>query len=432
MTVESLLPVGATRVERAIEAATARGGEVPVGLSALADFDRAPAEFLPFLAWGHSTDLWDRDWPVEKKRAAAKAWWRLHRLKGTLAGIEEAVRLFGGAVVGARVPPDATYPDPSLTRAERDAYLARFRQIRFYDFRSRGVATFGAYSGSGYRLSRLFAGGGFFPAETDAADRIGRRAFIFDPLTGEEEPVRRKTRVAITDLRGEVPFEQVLLPGRAGPAFFAGHTRPGRVFAVNTGSRGRVYSVAIDREYIETRSDLHISGVLPSDRPIDVRPRRVKVRNCRCVLGTMFPGAKAGRRAYFGRDDDGQHRTFLPTSTSRMRIFDQVFLFDPARLPDRRDARTFAGRTRLGQAPYHARLTIEVRGKASPFAFQRFVSGFLIKTSKKRLRQVIEATRLSKALRDKVLLTAKTMRPVTVADGARIGSIQVGALVRDV
>ncbi len=431
MTIDSLLPRGATRTERAIEAAIARTANVPVDLAVLADLDHAPDAFIPFLAWERSTDLWDRDWPIEKKRAAAKAWLRLHRKRGTLAGIEEAVRLFGAEVVAARVPPDAIYPDPSMTREERDRYLARFRQLRFFRFRTRGQATFGAYAGSGFRRPRLFAGGGFYLTFTDARLRVGRRAFVFDPLTGQEQPVNRADRVAITDRRGAVEFDLVSLPGQAGRGLFAGRVLPGRTFAIDTGARRRIYSVVIDREYVETISALHISGALPTAQPIDVRARQTRTPGQR-VAGQLFPGRAPGKVAFLGRAGDGAARAFLPRTSAGLRIFDAVFLFDQDRLPDRRSARTFAGQFRLGQAPFHARLTLDVQGRRSPFAFQQFVGGFFLRTSKKPLRQAIEAVRQSKALRDKVLVTAKTTRPVTVADGVRIGTIKVGTWVRDV
>lgn len=431
MSDESVLPRGATRVELAIETVTARAARTPVPISDLADFDLAPADFIPFLAWGHSSDLWDRDWPIEKKRAVAKSWLRLHRKKGTLAGIEDAVRFFGGEVVAARVPPDATYPDPALTREERDRYLSRFRQLRLYRFRSRGTAAFGAYAASGYRLPRLFAGTGFYPTFTDAPVRVGRRAFIFDPLTGTEEPVKRAVRVSITETRGAVDFEEMALPGKAGRGFFVGRLRESRRFSVNTGARKRLFSIAIDREYLETRSALHISGVLPSTQPINVRPRLARLPGQR-VIGQLFPSRKGGGRNFIGRSGDGVYRKFLPPSSAPLRVFDQVYLWDQDRLPDKRGARTFVGRIRLGQAPYHARLTIEVKGRASPFAFRSFVGGHLLTTSKKRMRQVIEAVRQSKALRDKVLVSTKTMRPVSVSDRFQIGTIKVGAWVRDV
>lgn len=428
--IQSVLMPGSTPFERAIDAAVFRLDETAEALRTIHDPERAPEAFVPFVAWGVSTDLWDRNWPIEKKRAVAKAWYRLHRKKGTLTGIKEAVRFFEAEVVAARRPPDSTIPDPTLTKEEREKYLARFRQIRFYRFRSGGAATFGAYLSSGYRLSALFPGGRAFPAVTDAVARIGRRAFVFDPLTGVEEPVKRVERTSTSTERAAVTFEEVVLPGRMALAAFAGRKPIRKVFTMDTGARGRRFSISIDSSYTETTSDLHVSGILPSDQPIDVRPRRAALPGHR-VVGQLFPSLGGVATEFVNRANDGKHRTFLPASSARLRMFDQVFLFDPERLPDKRNARTFVSATRLGMPAYHARLTIQKRARISPFALQRFVHGFPVATDKAAVRRAIEAVRLSKSLRDKILVTTKTMRPAAVGDGYRVGTINVGTWVRD-
>lgn len=428
MTAESLLPPSArTKTEKEIEQAAFRA--LPIDIPALASPETAPDAFVPFLAWGTSTDLWDRNWSIEKKRAVVKAWWRLHRLKGTIAGIEEAVRFFDARVVAVRRPPDATYPDPVLTKAERDAYLARFQQLRLYSFRDRGIAGFGAYLSGGYRLPKLFPDGGAFPAYSDAAVRLGERAFLFDPLTGDEIAVKRVSRIDQTETRQAVRFDEILLPGSAGFAAFLDRPPRAKRFTASVGAAGRRYTVAVNTEYSERTSTLHVSSVLPSAQPISVLPKREKVRGVR-VIGQRFPGAK-GTGEFVARPTDGIRRAFLPASTAGLRIFDVIFLYDPARLADRRDARTFLGRTRLGMPAYHARITIETRGKVSPFAARQFVAGFLMSSDKARLAKAIEAIRIEKALRDKVLVTAKTMRPAKVGDGFKIGTINVGTWVRD-
>lgn len=429
MTFQSLLPGLASPLRRTVEEASCRPFEIEILLRDLDNPERVPESFLAFLAWGMSTDLWDRNWSIEKKRAVVKAWWRLHRLKGTLQGIKEAVRYFDAEVVAVRRPPDATYPDPSLTTAERDAYLAKFEQIRFYEFRSRGTANYGAYLSSGYRLPRLFASGKAFPAYSDAIERIGKRAFLYDPLTGEEVPVRRATRVTTVDLRQAVQFDEVFLPGKAGFSAFLDRPPMARVFTAKTGASGRRYTLQVDTTYSESTSSLHISGVLPAAQPISVKPRKAKVPGER-VQGQLFPGGDRSSEIV-ARPADGTRRAFLPPSTAALRIFDQIFLYDPTRHVDRRHARTFLGSSRLGMPAYHARITLETRSKLSPFAAQRFVSGFLLTTDKSRLTRAIEAIRLQKSLRDKIIATAKTMRPARVGDGYRIGTINVGTWVRD-
>lgn len=430
MTFRSLLPGHASPFRRTVEEASAKRLEIEFALRSIDDAERVPEQFIPFLAWGLSTDLWDRNWSIERKRAVAKAWWDLHRRKGTLTGIKDAVRFFGAEVVAARRPPDATYPDPAMSRQERDAYLERFRQIRLYAYRSGGTANYGAFIGSGYRLPRLFIGSRAFPTFTDAPARIGKRAFIFDPATGDEVAVKQVTRVDAIEERSAVEFDQISLPGSAGKAAFVGRRPIAKVFTMDVGSGRRTYSVRVDTTYRETTSALHISGIEPSAQPIDVRTRKARLPGQR-VLGQLFPKRTGRATEFINRPSDGVHRAFLPPSTAHLRIFDQIFLFEEDRQADRRGARTFIGNTRLGMPAYHARLTLEMPGNISPFAVQRFVRGFLMKTDKSRLKQAIDAVRVSKSLRDDIVVTAKTMRPARVGDGLKIGTISVGTWVRD-
>lgn len=419
-----LLPSNATALERALSEAGAAAFDLPVDFQAVLDPARTGEAFVPFLAWGNSTDLWDRDWSIERKRAVAKAWFRLHRLKGTLTGIEEAVRFFDAKVISARRPPDGFYPGRGQNKAEREAYLAKFRQVRIYPFRSRGVAH-GAFLGAPGRTPSLFLTR-FFPVTTDAAARRGRRAFVYDPLTGVEEPVTRLVRTTDSEERTALEFEQVVLPGRSGRAFFVGRAlSPGRVFLTSRGAGRRIYSMAVDQTFVETTTSLQLSSVLPSVSPISVRPRRVALQGER-VKGQLFPGAPGTRRGFLTG-------IYLPRSSAYLRRYDQIFLHDRDRLPDRRRmGRAFAGNVRLGMPPYRARLAIEVRGKRPSNAFGKFVRGFLHSSDQTRRSQAIEATRQSKALRDKVLVSTTTLRTIRVSDGAKVGTTKVGALVRDV
>lgn len=54
-----------------------------------------PVDLLPWLAWAFSVDEWDADWPEATKRAAIAASISIHRRKGTVASVREALRAFG-------------------------------------------------------------------------------------------------------------------------------------------------------------------------------------------------------------------------------------------------------------------------------------------------------------------------------------------------
>lgn len=64
--------------------------------SAFVDFDTVPAEALPHFVRSYSLeDVVTPDMPVEMIRGVLKAWPRLHAIKGTKAGVLEALGLIG-------------------------------------------------------------------------------------------------------------------------------------------------------------------------------------------------------------------------------------------------------------------------------------------------------------------------------------------------
>ena len=91
----TLLPPNATPFERALEQALARIEAVPVPIDTLWDPQACPAELLPWLAWAWSVDEWDPEWPEEVKRRVIAAAPEVHRLKGTRAAVERALRAIG-------------------------------------------------------------------------------------------------------------------------------------------------------------------------------------------------------------------------------------------------------------------------------------------------------------------------------------------------
>ncbi|HEX8402234.1 MAG TPA: phage tail protein I [Allosphingosinicella sp.] len=90
----SLLPPGSTALERGLEAATTRAGEVPIPLDRLWNPDTCPAELLPWLAWGLSVDRWESSWSEPRKRAAIRTSIADHRIKGTPASIDAVLASF--------------------------------------------------------------------------------------------------------------------------------------------------------------------------------------------------------------------------------------------------------------------------------------------------------------------------------------------------
>jgi len=90
--VSSLLPPSAPPALRHAEASAARLAELDAGaLRRLWDPDACPAALLPWLAWALSVDEWDPDWADDRKRAVIRGAYAVHRVKGTLAAIRQAL-----------------------------------------------------------------------------------------------------------------------------------------------------------------------------------------------------------------------------------------------------------------------------------------------------------------------------------------------------
>lgn len=91
----SLLPPNATALERALEQVATRFSHIPVPLRQIWNADTCPENLLPWLARSVSVDVWDTNWTSEQKRTAIKASIEIHRRKGTIGAVLDALRALG-------------------------------------------------------------------------------------------------------------------------------------------------------------------------------------------------------------------------------------------------------------------------------------------------------------------------------------------------
>jgi len=91
----SLLPPNATPQELAVAQTIARVSDVPVPFAAAVDPMRTPESLLPWLAWWFSVDAWSPDWPVHVRRRTVQQSLKVHRRKGTVAAIQDALDAVG-------------------------------------------------------------------------------------------------------------------------------------------------------------------------------------------------------------------------------------------------------------------------------------------------------------------------------------------------
>ncbi len=95
---KTLLPVNATQEERDIESTIARQSDIPVDIGKLWNPDTCPAELLPWLAWALSVDEWDSNWSETNKRDFIKQSATVHRHKGTVGAVRNALASLGVTV----------------------------------------------------------------------------------------------------------------------------------------------------------------------------------------------------------------------------------------------------------------------------------------------------------------------------------------------
>lgn len=449
-----LLPPNATAFEKAMSGPTGRIMDVPVPIRDLWRWDTCPESHLAWLAWAMSVDLWNHNWPVEKKRNMIRESFELHRHKGTLYTIERYLEYVDAPLRRAIVPPDKAFPGRSMTDEERAAWLARFPQIRIYRYRGRGEATFGAFTRGAYKLAKTFLGGPdgqalVFPYQSDAWERYGQRAFLWDKgphflATGIETPLRHIARTRQVDDQVVYDSEQILIPGSRIQSLFLGANvrgnhdkKNGRRFLVASTARSRIVTLDVRRnQTTETDVLSRRTTAPPGLVPLHAFPEQVAERGTSKLGQNVFCGIRGGRWL----DPETKERKrikgfvagYLPETTAPLRLYDRIHLHDPARLPDARPPAIYLGHARLGMPAYHAQLTVEIKGKRSIHQAGRFVCGHLLASSMEPLALARTAVVRGKAKRDRVLLKTAIHRTVRTSDGVRAGSgFRVGGLIAE-
>ena len=94
-----LLPINATKQERAISLATARIGDISVKTRDLYNPDNCPVELLPWLAWSLNVDNWDSGWSELQKRSFLKEQYLINKYKGTTASIKKIANSLDADVI---------------------------------------------------------------------------------------------------------------------------------------------------------------------------------------------------------------------------------------------------------------------------------------------------------------------------------------------
>lgn len=100
MSSTTLLPPNSTLQERSLEEASARLDHIPLIIRDLWQADTCPDDLLPWLAKAVSVDVWSPTWTPDQKRGAIRNSLAVHRKKGTIGAVLDAL---GGLGFTARI-----------------------------------------------------------------------------------------------------------------------------------------------------------------------------------------------------------------------------------------------------------------------------------------------------------------------------------------
>lgn len=411
MTDTIMPPSSRTAVEVAFDRAIEAAIDLDPGIRALKRPLETPDEFLGYLAWEHSLDLWDDDWPEEKKRDVIRRSFELHSLKGTRAGISRHLEIAGALHRRTYTHAHRAFASAPISKEQRDAWLARMPQIRVYLHSEQGTKGADAFAGidfAGHSFARMDRGAAIY----------GRKAVLWRP-DGTEVSLRRVTVEETTETRQGVEYDRVYIPGDAGPATFARRDFAGRCFASPTKRPATIVTVALDRAYVSKASRLHLGTAWPSLTPIDVKYERVS------KIGTEGPALFAGQAK----------RGFAVPDRGEWMLYDRIYLHDRDQDTPWTRAHSFAGHARLGRAPYDAEMFIEAIGRMKrkqAHVGHVFVNrAFATREDASTLRRALEAVRVSKAIRDRIKIDPQAYEGIRFGGGIPFdGSVRFGEPVR--
>lgn len=114
------------------------------------DAQRVPFALLPYLAWAMGVQYWNDEWSETTKRQWVAIQWLFKSRRGTAWALRTAVDYAGrdvsrwGYDTGKiTTRPQKIFSGPSLTREQREAWLAKMPQVRVWRIQEEGFAPMG-------------------------------------------------------------------------------------------------------------------------------------------------------------------------------------------------------------------------------------------------------------------------------------------------
>lgn len=357
---------------------------------------------LPYLAWALSVDLWNENWDETKKRRVVAQSLEIHRLKGTETGISRHIDLVDAKLLRTIAPPARGYYTPAMTDAGRKAWLEGLPQIRIYPFVTKREVPRKRSFHRGPAGSQSFLGTAWFQA-SDGPKLYGRRSTFYDQ--GVEVPAQYEI---LQQEDGSIAERVSIRKMGRKRKFYARHTYFGSAHYQASEAEDNVISIRLNEDAAMQYASF------TGSRVTDVRPERIYEQRT----------APVGRR-FYGRRKGHYLTTFAPNL-----IYDRVSILDRTRLGERKKVRSFWGHTRYGIKPFTAEMLVEIPIQRPAARMGRFYRGFWKKADLSKLRDTLEAIRVSKSFRDTILVDTQVHRRVRLSDTPQLGTFKLGEVRR--
>ena len=274
MTRQTLLSPNHTPFEEAFDLTGARIDELPVDVRKLMRPWEIPPSHLPWLAWGLSVDLWEPDWTEERHRTLTARALPMHARKGTQASITEHIRIMGADPRRFIVPPAKTFLMEALTEEEREAFLARFPQLRIYPFVARGTYRFAHFTSLAFGRAKAFMNAACIK-DVGAWSRYVRTARLWDRGAETTLTIRAVTSECVGRFHAAA-FDEVVLGARSTRALHLDAPPKAKVFLVDDfGVAQRLIRIPRDASYDYRLGREIYTTAWPNADLVDVRPQSV-------------------------------------------------------------------------------------------------------------------------------------------------------------
>ncbi len=303
-----------------------------------------------------------------------------HRYKGTIHGHRLFWRVLLGREVFGHASRQGSFLGRELTDEERKRFEAPHPEIRIYPFRNRALAR-----GIFFNCITTQIGRCFLP--NDAWERIGKQAYLHDPVTGGETKLNR--------IGGTDDITRIAIRIKAAGQFLG---VPSPRFTVDHQPAKRLYTLDLDQPARTVEEESHSLTLTPGLTPMRTWYRDIS------VIGK-------GPGIFLDCITTQMGRPYQKTNAAD-RIYQQFKLYDPDRaIHMAQRSRMFLGMARLGKLPPHTgEIAIDATSKADKRSM--FLDachlGFTcpeICTVNDRILQLAKVGQMAARASDKILLS---------------------------